>query len=128
MNILAFEIGGGLGSAAIGFLVDRLFAGRSLWTLFVSIVLSSLSLLSFILTAHWGAAVNVTFLLLAGATNCGPDSLLSGSIPARLGERNGLGAGAALTGNLRNIINESCSSKTFCSRFGERSWKPRYCN
>lgn len=94
----AFEVGGGLGSALVGFLTSRLFSGRSLSTLCLLTVLSSLSLLLFATTAHFGVAMNIFCLVLAGATNAGPDSLLSGSIPARLGERNGLGAGAALTG------------------------------
>lgn len=94
----AFEVGGGLGSAVVGFLTSRLFSGRSLPTLCLLTILSSLSLLLFAVTAHFGATINIACLVLAGATNCGPDSLLSGSIPARLGERNGLGAGGALTG------------------------------
>ncbi|XP_046633761.1 glucose-6-phosphate exchanger SLC37A2-like [Daphnia pulicaria] len=94
----AFEVGGGMGSALVGFLTPRLFAGRSLPTLCLLTILSSLSLLLFAVTAQFGAAINIICLVLAGATNAGPDSLLSGSIPARLGERNGLGAGAALTG------------------------------
>ena len=94
----AFEVGGGLGSALVGFLTSRLFSGRALPTLCILTVLSSLSLLLFAMTAQFGATINILCLVLAGATNAGPDSLLSGSIPAKLGERNGLGAGAALTG------------------------------
>ncbi len=94
----AFEVGGGLGSALVGFLTERLFSGRSLPTLCILTILSSLSLLLFAMTAQFGAGINIVCLVLAGATNAGPDSLLSGSIPAKLGERNGLGAGAALTG------------------------------
>ena len=94
----AFEVGGALGSALVGFLTSRLFSGRSLPTLCLLTMLSSLSLLLFAVTSQLGATINIICLVLAGATNAGPDSLLSGSIPARLGERNGLGAGAALTG------------------------------
>ena len=94
----AFEVGGALGSALVGFLTPRLFSGRSLPTLCLLTMLSSLSLLLFAVTSQLGATINIMCLVLAGATNAGPDSLLSGSIPARLGERNGLGAGAALTG------------------------------
>jgi sugar phosphate permease len=100
----AFEVGGGLGSALVGFLTPRLFAGRSLPTLCLLTILSSLSLLLFAVTAQLGAAINIICLVLAGATNAGPDSLLSGSIPARLGERNGLGAGAALTGSILSFF------------------------
>lgn len=97
----AFEVGGGLGSAVVGFLTSRLFSGRSLPTLCLLTILSSLSLLLFAVTAQFGATINIVCLVLAGATNCGPDSLLSGSIPASLGERNGLKAGAALTGGVK---------------------------
>lgn len=96
----AFEVGGALGSVLVGFLTPRLFSGRSLVTLCLLTILSSVSLVLFATTAHFGAVINVICLVLAGATNGGPDSLLSGSIPAKLGERNGLGAGAALTGTL----------------------------
>ena len=99
----AFEVGGGLGSALVGFLTAKLFPGRSLSTLCLLATLSSLSLLLFATTAHIGAAMNIFCLVLTGATNAGPDSLLSGSIPARLGEQNGLGAGAALTGTNGNV-------------------------
>ena len=100
----AFEVGGALGSALVGFLTPRLFSGRSIPTLCLLTVLSSLSLLLFAVTAQLGATINIICLVLAGATNAGPDSLLSGSIPARLGERNGLGAGAALTGSLFTFV------------------------
>lgn len=94
----AFEVGGAIGSALVGFVTSRLFSGRCLSTLCLLSVLSSLSLLLFATTAHFGATMNIFCLVLVGGFNAGPDSLLSGSIPARLGERNGLGAGAALTG------------------------------
>lgn len=94
-----FEIGGGLGSAAMGVVVDRAFGGRWLRPVLASAVASGAALWLFVTTAAGGSAyVHGAFLLLAGAANCGADTLLSGSIPARLGESGGRGAGAALTG------------------------------
>lgn len=92
-----FEVGGAVGSALIGFLTAKLFSGRSFVTLCIVSVLSAVSLLLFIVTADLGPAANIVCLFMAGATNSGPDCLLSGSIPAKLGERQD--SGAALTGN-----------------------------
>ncbi|CAD5124449.1 DgyrCDS12731 [Dimorphilus gyrociliatus] len=91
-----FEIGGVAGSAVIGFVVDRLLGGKALIGVSISIFLSAICLILFIATSGWGVIVNSVFLLSAGALNCGPDSLLGGSISADLGERHG--AAAAVTG------------------------------
>ncbi len=87
---VVFEIGGGLGSAAMGVVVDRAFGGRWLRPVLASAVASGAALWLFVTTAAGGSAyVHGAFLLLAGAANCGADTLLSGSIPARLGESGG---------------------------------------
>ena len=96
----AFEVGGGLGSASIGFLSNT--NNSQMKTLSFLTALSSVCLLVFALTASLGPFMNVTFLFLAGAANAAPDTLLSGSIPCQLGERNGMASGAALTGSFIN--------------------------
>lgn len=104
-----FEIGGVLGSAAIGFIIDRLFHGQSLLGTALSTALSGLSLLLFLLTGTWGIMFNSVFLFLAGAFNCGPDSILGGSVPAELGEMEGRNAAAATVG----LVNGFGSIGTF---------------
>lgn len=42
--------------------------------------LGTLSVGAFMLTATWGLIVNCICLLVMGATNCGPDSMLAGSV------------------------------------------------
>ncbi|KAJ8301606.1 hypothetical protein KUTeg_020593 [Tegillarca granosa] len=71
-----FEIGGVLGSAGIGFVMDRYFKGRALLGTGFSVFLSALALLCFLFTSSWGIVINCLFLFIAGAFNCGPDSIL----------------------------------------------------
>ncbi|KAL4226188.1 hypothetical protein ACF0H5_014174 [Mactra antiquata] len=104
-----FEIGGVVGSAVIGFVLDRLFKGRSLYGTCLCTGLSGVSLLLFMLTGNWGMMFNCLFLFLAGAFNCGPDTILGGSIPAELGEMDGRNAAAATVG----LVNGFGSVGTF---------------
>jgi hypothetical protein len=48
------------------------------------------------MTSTWGIAFNVVFMLIAGVCNCGPDPLLTGSVPAKIGEKEN--AQAAVSG------------------------------
>ncbi|XP_053377158.1 uncharacterized protein LOC123529818 isoform X2 [Mercenaria mercenaria] len=104
-----FEIGGVIGSAVIGVVLDRLFHGRSLFGTALSAALSGLSLLLFMMTGTWGVLFNTLFLFLAGAFNCGPDTILGGSVPAELGETDGRNAAAATVG----LVNGFGSIGTF---------------
>lgn len=104
-----FEIGGVLGSAVIGIVIDRYFKGRSLAGTGYSITLSAVSLLAFYLTSSWGIVFNTVFMFLAGVFNCGPDSILGGSIPNELGEMDGRNAAAAAVG----LVNGFGSVGTF---------------
>lgn len=92
----AFEVGGTLGSASVGVVVDRWMRGRAILTSAIAISASALSLLAFVILAPWGTVFQVVFLGLAGAFNCGPDVLLAGSVAADLGER--VGGATAVTG------------------------------
>ncbi|XP_025108745.1 putative glycerol-3-phosphate transporter 5 isoform X1 [Pomacea canaliculata] len=93
-----FEVGGVLGSALIGFILDRYFQGRGLFGTALSVTMSTVALVMFTFTGSWGTTFNVAFLLLAGAFNAGPDTMLGGSIPADLGEKYGQNAAAATVG------------------------------
>lgn len=42
--------------------------------------LGTLSVGAFMISATWGLIVNCICLLIMGATNCGPDSMLAGSV------------------------------------------------
>ncbi|XP_046574029.1 LOW QUALITY PROTEIN: sugar phosphate exchanger 3-like [Haliotis rubra] len=93
-----FEVGGVLGSALLGLVLDRYFPGRSLHGTWLSILLSTVSLILFIYTSSMGKVVNSVFMFLAGAFNAGPDTILGGAIPLELGERDDRKAGAATVG------------------------------
>lgn len=85
----SFEVGGVVGSACVGMVVDRWMGGRALLTSAFAIVGSAISLLLFMLTSSWGLVFHAVFLAIAGALNCGPDVLLAGSVAADIGEREG---------------------------------------
>lgn len=92
----SFEVGGVVGSACVGMVVDRWMGGRALLASTIAIAGSAVSLLLFMLTASWGFVFHAVFLAIAGALNCGPDVLLAGSVAADIGEREG-GAPSAVT-------------------------------
>lgn len=104
-----FEVGGVLGSALIGIILDRGFQGRPLLGTAFSALFSGLSLMAFSITGSFGLFFNILFLALAGGFNCGPDTILGGSIPAELGEMDGRNAAAATVG----LVNGFGSVGTF---------------
>ncbi|XP_060562120.1 uncharacterized protein LOC132721762 isoform X2 [Ruditapes philippinarum] len=104
-----FEIGGVIGSAVIGLIIDRLFQGRSLFGTAISAALSGIALFLFMVTGTWGIGFNTLFLFVAGAFNCGPDVILGGSVPAELGEMDGRNVAAATVG----LVNGFGSVGTF---------------
>ena len=55
------------------------------------------------LIASWGKLYCSTLLFLAGATNCGPDSLLTGSVTMMIGERYGSSSGAGVTSLVNGV-------------------------
>ncbi|XP_050411594.1 uncharacterized protein LOC126826657 isoform X2 [Patella vulgata] len=104
-----FDIGGVAGSALIGILIDRFYAGRSIFGNAVSVALSTIFLICFNLTCTWGMTFNAVFMFLAGAFSSGPDTLLGGSIAAELGEKGNRNAAVATVG----LINGFGSVGTF---------------
>ncbi|XP_041347592.1 putative glycerol-3-phosphate transporter 5 isoform X2 [Gigantopelta aegis] len=94
----AFEVGGVVGSGLVGFVLDRYFPNRTLVGTAISIALSTLALCVFVVTSSWGLAVNSICMFLAGAFNAGPDTLLGGSIPIELGEKDNRNSGSATVG------------------------------
>lgn len=93
-----FEIGGVLGSFGIGFVMDRYFSKCPLLGTTLSAFLSGITLVLFNLTSHWGIFFNNFFMLLAGAFNCGPDSILGAAVPSKIGAQDGRNAAAAAVG------------------------------
>ncbi|WAR25463.1 G6PT3-like protein [Mya arenaria] len=79
------------------------FRGRPLFGTGMSAAGSAVSLMLFVLTGPYGFVFNMTFLFLAGAFNCGCDTILSGSIPQELGNRDGKNAAAATVGMVNGI-------------------------
>lgn len=99
----SFEIGGVIGSAAIGIIIDKWCTGNGLLGSGICAFLSATSLILFSATSDWGHEFNVLFTSLAGAFNCAPDSILGASVPSYLGEISGKGAGASVIGAVNGI-------------------------
>nr|XP_006825125.1 PREDICTED: sugar phosphate exchanger 2-like [Saccoglossus kowalevskii] len=79
-----FEIGGVAGSIVLGYTVDRWFAGKTILGVMVAIILSAIGFILFLLTSDYGWMFQVTCLLLCGMCNCGPDAILSGTLPLEI--------------------------------------------
>ena len=86
----------------------RVLHGRVLYGCCFSVFLSAMALILFQVTSTWGLAFNVSFMLIAGICNCGPDPLLTGSVPAKIGEK--VNAQAAVSGVVNGKLNFLISS------------------
>ncbi|XP_014663692.1 PREDICTED: sugar phosphate exchanger 3-like isoform X4 [Priapulus caudatus] len=75
-----------------------MFKGNGILGSAISALFCTVCLLCFTLTRHWGVAFNSAFMVLVGAFNCGPDTILGGSVSAQLGEMNGRSSAASVTG------------------------------
>lgn len=93
-----FEVGGVFGSALLGIIIDRFLHGGMLIGSTLSSAISTIGLIGFFMTSQWGIIPNCLFMAIAGAFNCGPDTILGGSLPSEIGEANGRNAAAAVTG------------------------------
>ena len=83
MAAAIFDVGGVIGSASLGFIIDHVFRGKDVHASALMLFICSASLVLFSLTAGWGKSVNCFFILIAGATNCGVDPILSGALPIK---------------------------------------------
>ncbi|XP_067929281.1 sugar phosphate exchanger 3-like isoform X2 [Watersipora subatra] len=93
-----FEIGGVIGSALCGALIDKYSPSRPLLGVTFSITASAASLVLFNATAHWGYASNSLCMFLSGAFNCGPDTILGAAVPNKIGQQDKRDCSAAVTG------------------------------
>ena len=99
-----FDIGGILGSPILGLTLDRM--GKAPLPCVGLVVTAGAGALSiFLLTSGWGLGANLVCLLLVGAANCGPDSIIAGSISMDVGERAGGGQGAGVTSLVNGVGN-----------------------
>jgi sugar phosphate permease len=98
-----FDIGASLGSPLMGIILDRYFKKNTLLGTWIFVVITTVSMGLFAATAKWGFIQNAIFMLVAGGTNGGTDSLLAGSVTMKIGEANGMRSGAAVTGLVNGI-------------------------
>ncbi|XP_054751908.1 uncharacterized protein LOC129257572 [Lytechinus pictus] len=98
-----FEIGGVIGSASVGYLITRFLQDRAFKGTSLCILLSALSFIGFYSTTRHSVLLNQSFMLLAGAFNCGVDPILTGSIPSALGEQGGMDIQASVAGFVNGI-------------------------
>ena len=64
----------------------------------VALFLSSAAFLLFLFTSSQGMMYNGLGMLLAGITNCGSDTMITGPIAAQIGEQDGRNVQSATTG------------------------------
>jgi sugar phosphate permease len=95
---LPFEVGGVLGSVAIGWFSDRFFRDKRLRVTVPALLLLGVALLLFQGFGHRGFLLNAGLLACVGFLLFGPDSLLSGTMSQELG-------GRAATGRVAGLIN-----------------------
>lgn len=74
-----------------------------------------MALVAFQITSTWGIIFNITSMLIAGVCNCGPDPLLTGSIPAKIGEK--ADAQAAVSGVVNGRLLILSLFKLLCHQF-----------
>eukprot|EP00095_Tigriopus_kingsejongensis_P000358 snap_masked-scaffold1056_size66302-processed-gene-0.2 protein:Tk00358 transcript:snap_masked-scaffold1056_size66302-processed-gene-0.2-mRNA-1 annotation:"glycerol-3-phosphate transporter 5-like" len=82
-----FDVGGILGGPVLGLLVDHFTKNESLWGIYLILMLGTVAFILIALIASWGTFYCSIHLLLVGASNCGSDSLLAGSVPLTMGEK-----------------------------------------
>ena len=99
-----FDIGGIIGAPVLGLALDRFAAEKPLLGVTVLMVVGTLVTALFALTASWGVIANSIFLLVAGAANSGPDSILAGSV--RSGD-------ISFLGNITSLHSLNSTSKLF---------------
>jgi len=100
-----FDIGGIVGSPLLGIVLDRYYINNPIQGVTHAMLGGTIATGLFVLTAEWGFVFNATFLLVAGAGNCGPDSILAGSVSMEVGERAGGGRGAGVTSFINGVGN-----------------------
>ena len=101
-----FDIGGIVGSPLLGLVLDKYYTNnQAILGVTHAMVGGTLATGVFVLTAEWGIFFNAACLLVAGAGNCGPDSILAGSVSMEVGERAGGGRGAGVTSFINGVGN-----------------------
>ena len=71
------------------FSLSRFFNSRSILCTTFSLLGSTVAFLLFLYTSTFGMTFNILFLFLAGFTNCGSDTMITGPIAAQLGKQDG---------------------------------------
>ena len=94
-----------MGSPLIGILLDYTCPGAPFLGVTIVLVIGTLAMALFSVASQFSFVLNVVFLLIAGAANCGPDSILSGSISMEIGERGEGGKGGGVTSLVNGVGN-----------------------
>jgi len=98
-----YDLGGIFGSPLLGITLDCFIPGAPLKGIALCLFIGTLSVGAFMISATWGLIVNCICLLIMGATNCGPDSMLAGSVAIDIGNRKADGNGASVTSLVNGI-------------------------
>eukprot|EP00088_Acartia_fossae_P005706 TRINITY_DN12577_c0_g1_i1.p1 TRINITY_DN12577_c0_g1~~TRINITY_DN12577_c0_g1_i1.p1 ORF type:complete len:424 (+),score=63.33 TRINITY_DN12577_c0_g1_i1:653-1924(+) len=98
-----FDLGGIFGSPLLGITLDKFYPGVPLKGVTICMFIGTITVGIFILTASGGLGMNCACLIVLGATNCGPDSILAGSVAIEVGNRKAEGNGAGVTSLVNGI-------------------------
>ena len=100
-----FDVGGIIGSPGLGVILDTFYTTSPLTGVLVTMMLGTMVTALFVMTASYGVLVNCVCLFIAGAANCGPDSIIAGSVSINIGERSGEGRGGTVTSFINGVGN-----------------------
>jgi OPA family glycerol-3-phosphate transporter-like MFS transporter 1/2 len=98
-----FDIGGIMGGPLLGVLVDKYVADKPLLGIYYLMLVGTITFVLIAFFASWGVVYCSLLLLVAGAANCGPDSLLTGSVTMMIGEKFGKNNGAGVTSLVNGV-------------------------
>ncbi len=98
-----FDIGGIMGGPVLGVIVDKYMPDRPLLGIYYVMLVGTITFVLIVFFASWGVVYCSLLLLVAGAANCGPDSLLAGSVTMTIGEKYAKNKGAGVTSFINGV-------------------------
>ncbi|XP_065835203.1 uncharacterized protein [Oscarella lobularis] len=121
-----FDVGGVAGSVSLGYIADKFFNSQSILCTTFSLLGSTVAFLLFLYTSTFGMTFNILFLFLAGFTNCGSDTMITGPIAAQLGKQDGRNMQGSVIGFINGFgtagaILEGPTIGFIASQFGWKS-------
>jgi len=124
---ISFEVGGIVGSIAIGYISDRYFPGRRRYVASVMVAALAGALLPYTRIAPISVMVNFASMALVGFCLFGPDTLISGAAAQDIGGKHDVAKAAGFIngfGSVGAVLQGPVTSGMSTSRFG---WNGLFC-